>query len=396
MIGEIYLITNKLNGKKYVGKTVQGVKYRFLEHLKRAYTIDYSTYDYKYNNKFYRALRKYGRDNFIVESIGVFDSNILSEKEIEYIKKYDSYYSGYNSTLGGDGNSSIDLSNSEIDYIIREYNIGKSSDNISKEIGVGSQTILRILRSRNIDIRKAPNQPLKVVMYDKQFNPIHIFNSKKEIVNWLADNTDYAINLHSIYGLITSACQKGNTAYGFRWQLFLDLQCENKVFRTKFDKEAYLQGEKAYIPEGKDYWVVDEALSGIKIPKEKTVIKEKRCRNCDKIIDFGTHCNECSITLQLDKVINKNIKSMGYSDKRVRISEKNNNCIICGKEIVGRSLNMLCNSCANVASKGKNPKPSKEELKALLDNKVQTKQIAEMYGRSPSTVSTWIKKYGLR
>ena len=71
--------------------------------------------------------------------------------------------------------------------------------------------------------------------------------------------------------------------------------------------------------------------------------------------------------MDLDRCIDKAIKSMDYSKKRVRISDKTERCIICNKEIVGRSLNMLCNSCANVAAKGKSPKPSKEELKSLLD-----------------------------
>lgn len=56
----------------------------------------------------------------------------------------------------------------------------------------------------------------------------------------------------------------------------------------------------------------------------------------------------------------------------------------------------MCNSCANIVAKGKSPKPSKEELKLLLDQGLQKKQIAKMYDRTPSTIHYWINQYGLR
>ena len=62
------------------------------------------------NHKMARAVRKYGWDNFshqILLKIVCDDKNELSfwlnAWEAYYIEKYDSYYNGYNSTLGGDG-----------------------------------------------------------------------------------------------------------------------------------------------------------------------------------------------------------------------------------------------------------------------------------------------------
>ena len=44
---------------------------------------------------------------------------------------------------------------------------------------------------------------------------------------------------------------------------------EDKIFRTKFDKEAYLNGAKAYKIDDKNYYIVDSALDDIiKINKE--------------------------------------------------------------------------------------------------------------------------------
>lgn len=51
-------------------------------------------------------------------------------------------------------------------------------------------------------------------------------------------------------------------------------------------------------------------------------------------------------------------------------------------------------SCSNVVAKGKTPKPSKKELEALLKT-MSIRQVAELYGRTKSTVSFWKKQYEL-
>ena len=91
-----------------------------------------------------------------------------------------------------------------------------------------------------------------------------------------------------------------------------------------------------------------------------------------------------------------------YQPKDKVIKDKNNDlhickiCGCCGCFITNQSKTGMCNSCANVVAKGKIPKPSKEELKSLLDKGLQKKQIADMYGRSDSTVHHWINSYNLR
>jgi group I intron endonuclease len=92
MYGCIYLITNKINNKKYVGKTIKSLPTRFYNHL-YASKNGSTTYLHK-------ALRKYGEDNFIIEELDRYDVDILGEKEIEWIS---SLKPEYNQTLGGDG-----------------------------------------------------------------------------------------------------------------------------------------------------------------------------------------------------------------------------------------------------------------------------------------------------
>ena len=89
----IYVITNKLNNKIYVGQTINTVEERFKDHCRRNNTaID-------------RAIHKYGKENFEVETICEADSiEELNELERYYIWLANSTDPdiGYNLCKGGD------------------------------------------------------------------------------------------------------------------------------------------------------------------------------------------------------------------------------------------------------------------------------------------------------
>ena len=100
----IYKIENIINNKCYIGWTSKSVDFRWNEHKSDAIKI-------RDNRKFYNAIRKYGIDSWNVTTLCEVDSKeIALKKEIEYIQQYDSYHNGYNSTLGGDGNNGIIMS----------------------------------------------------------------------------------------------------------------------------------------------------------------------------------------------------------------------------------------------------------------------------------------------
>ena len=96
-MGFIYTITNKINGKQYVGKTsLSDPKERWKEHLH-----DYKREQYK-KRPLYSAMNKYGVENFIFEVIEECENT--EEREKFWIKELNTYGStGYNATLGGDG-----------------------------------------------------------------------------------------------------------------------------------------------------------------------------------------------------------------------------------------------------------------------------------------------------
>lgn len=94
MYGVVYLILNKVNGRKYVGQTVQPLKVRFKEHARK-----------KDNTLISNAIRKYGKENFYCGVI----KTCASKEELDYWEKY--YIAalhtkktyGYNLTDGGEG-----------------------------------------------------------------------------------------------------------------------------------------------------------------------------------------------------------------------------------------------------------------------------------------------------
>lgn len=92
----IYLITNLITGKQYVGKTKYTLAHRFSQHCNNKY---YHTY-------IHNAIKKYGRENFTIEEICKTDDEHWKELETFYIKFYHTHYTegGYNLSWGGDSN----------------------------------------------------------------------------------------------------------------------------------------------------------------------------------------------------------------------------------------------------------------------------------------------------
>ena len=88
----IYKVTNKNNGKMYIGQTNGTVSRRWHRHCSDALSNTLDTH-------FARAIRKYGKDAFTVETIDTATSNKeLTEKEYYWIDFYKATENGYNET----------------------------------------------------------------------------------------------------------------------------------------------------------------------------------------------------------------------------------------------------------------------------------------------------------
>ena len=100
--GYLYLITNCVNGKRYVGQTMRPVEERWKAH------VDYSSLREEWGgDSLARALSESGPENFKVEKIDEASTrHELNELERYWIKKYQTLTpKGYNLNRGGAGNT---------------------------------------------------------------------------------------------------------------------------------------------------------------------------------------------------------------------------------------------------------------------------------------------------
>ena len=178
MRGFIYKITNTINGKSYIGQTIQNVKERFYQHCATKCSKAVS------NMAIHRAIKKYGKSNFTVEVIEEIDSANLNDRERYWIKYYNSYNNGYNSTKGGqDGCKPFkDL---DVESIIKEYNTGKSLRTLGTIFKVDKQTIKDLLIRHNVELRTTRTYKLSQKDRDKVLEAFASGLSRKEImIKW--------------------------------------------------------------------------------------------------------------------------------------------------------------------------------------------------------------------
>lgn len=161
----IYKIINTQNRKSYIGQTVRPIKQRFQRHINDAINC-------KLNTHLARAIRKYGKECFIIYVIDcAHNQSELNHKEQFWIQFYNSKINGYNETdaiYKCGGNTYKSKTNREM-------------KNIS----------IKIAQSKIGG--KNPNSK-KVKMTDVITNEVLIFNSQKECANYLKLNSHMPIS----------------------------------------------------------------------------------------------------------------------------------------------------------------------------------------------------------
>lgn len=129
----IYKAVSKTTGKVYIGQTTQTLQERINQHNSHAYGR-------QYNYHFHNAIRKYGPEDFTYEIIedGIKSIEVLNEREKYWIAYYDSYYNGYNSTLGGEG-----CMRRDDELIVKLFKDGYTTQEICEITGYNRQTIYK-------------------------------------------------------------------------------------------------------------------------------------------------------------------------------------------------------------------------------------------------------------
>jgi group I intron endonuclease len=181
MKGIIYIIKNNINGKVYIGQTIQKLKDRWYRHCGKS-----GLSKNELNMHIKRAILKYGKENFTIEVLEECNQCDLNEREKYYIKKYDSYNSGYNHTKGGQDGSQPSfrkIPEEKHVEVIELYNSGLSLRCIADDYNVDKHTIKHILTHYNVDVRNTRSYKYSKKEREEILTDYNAGLSRKEIVN---------------------------------------------------------------------------------------------------------------------------------------------------------------------------------------------------------------------
>ena len=210
MTGSIYKITNILNGKMYIGKTLHSIQKRFQEHIKDSQKVRYD------KRPLYDAMNKYGIENFELTLVENAEAELLDEREKYWIEYYDTYKNGYNATLGGEGKTLYDY-----DQLIEDYLSGSLIKEVSQHFGCDVKVIQEALCSVNINSQQnARKHTKKQLRCSDKKGFEKFFASRAEAAEWLmAEGKTKASDLDNVVAAIGRAANgKRKTAYGLEWE----------------------------------------------------------------------------------------------------------------------------------------------------------------------------------
>lgn len=146
MIG-IYKITNKINGKSYIGQSIH-IEQRWQEHQMKSQT-----------SLIHRALEKYGVENFSFKVLEQCNQVDLDEREKYWIAYYNTFEDGYNLTRGGGEGFKYD-----VEEVYQTFLQLQNLAQTARKIGCHETTVRNILRTYDINLSiKQEDKPVEQI-----------------------------------------------------------------------------------------------------------------------------------------------------------------------------------------------------------------------------------------
>lgn len=225
--GIIYVIENKINGNRYVGQTVMPLNKRWLAHIQESKTFS--------DRPLYRAINKYGLDNFNIRILDETTEDKLNEREIYWIEYFDTYSNGYNTTTGEESNKNI--KDDIRDTISQSMDNVSRSDEWANNISEGLKSKLQRGEKWGFFLSKNPGGEhckRKVQGTNIETREVIEFDSIREASRSITGSVKYA-------GNISRAIKLNGSAYGYKWK-----RIDNKPIKRPvvgYDKKT---GELVY------------------------------------------------------------------------------------------------------------------------------------------------------
>ena len=240
---EVYLITNQVNGRQYVGAAKHGHEVRLHEHCRDAH---------REHSNLHEDILKFGSDAFITQLLeGDIPDDKWQERERYYIKKYNTYYGdnpeGYNMTRGGLGTDGYIFTKADRDKMsaaskgrtfapernqhLREIMTGREYKQEWKD-ALSAARLGRFTKEENPFFGKHHSDATKqiirehnsgdpVLQIDSSGNVVAEFFNLMDAGRWAAENASSA-KYTTCATRIREVCMSSNpkcTAYGYHWKL---------------------------------------------------------------------------------------------------------------------------------------------------------------------------------
>lgn len=177
---QLYCLTFP-NGKKYIGITSKTAQERFKEHCHPSYKRGLCQH----------AIHKYGKENVVLTVLATVDNwELLCLAEIEAIEKFNTFYpNGYNMTLGGEGNLTLNFTGQ--DKKKHAYNVYKKWFSKNKQLlNANSKKYYYDNRSKQLIKAKENRKKAKKELSEKD----HDYQLSKKIERSLKASAYYKKN----------------------------------------------------------------------------------------------------------------------------------------------------------------------------------------------------------
>lgn len=210
----IYKITNQINGKCYIGKTLESIEKRWHQHKNEAEK------DRSKNRPLYQAIRKYGIENFTIEIVeeisNILDTDI-NEREKYWIEYYGSFKNGYNATYGGDGKHYLDYK-----LIYSAYQELKNCEKVAEKLNIDKGSVSKAIKLCGGEVfyhTENVNQPKIIHMYSLNDNYEQTFPSVQKAAEWCVEQGLCKTANSGARGHIGDCARgKRKTAYQHKWK----------------------------------------------------------------------------------------------------------------------------------------------------------------------------------
>lgn len=218
-MSKIYIITNDINDKVYVGKTEFSIEKRFQEHCRDCLKERCE------KRPLYAAMRKYGTEHFSIRELESCSTEDAPLREQYWIGFYKGYEEGYNATFGGDGKAYIDR-----DELLRFWQQGLTISEISKKTKHDNGYISKILKEKGITTEEIYQRGHAVLIKEISKSVEMLDKHSEEVIKTFSSTRDAARYLIQEYGLdpkneggysshISQACNgKRKTCQGYKWR----------------------------------------------------------------------------------------------------------------------------------------------------------------------------------